>query len=79
MKLVYIKTGNEVKVGDIVETGKGEEVVVEYFAEPHKPSSSGKVSVKPNRKQGEDEVIFSREFFVSIIDAEWIEREDRGE
>ena len=70
MKLVYKATGNEVKVGDVVETSKGDKVTVKYFAEPHKPSSSGKVYV-------EHENGFGMEYFVSVIGAEWIEREDR--
>jgi hypothetical protein len=42
------------------------------FREPHKPSSSGHVVVKEMTELG-----FSKEFYVSVIGAEWIEREDR--
>ena len=66
MKLVYEGTTREVKVGDEVTLGDGETVTVTYFRPPHKPSSSGKVSVDGNR-----------EYYVSVIGAEWIEREDR--
>lgn len=39
-------TGEEIKVGDIRSTGRGERVEVTYLQPPHKPSSQGKVSVK---------------------------------
>lgn len=68
MRLIYEATGKEVKVGDIAYTKQGEPVEVEYFAPPHKPSSEGKFSVKRGG-----------EFYVSVIGAKWIEREDRGE
>lgn len=69
MKLIYEKTGQEVKVGDKVETFRGETVEVSFFRPPHKPSSEGHVSVK--RDGG------TREFYVSVIGAEWIDRTDR--
>jgi len=74
MKLVYTKTETEVKVGDVVNIGEEDEVEnveVIHFREPHKSSSSGKVSVKYVDHD------WSREFYVSVIGAEWIEREDR--
>jgi len=71
MRLVYKETGIEVQLGDIVETSKGNKVRVEFFREPHKPSSSGKVSVKFIDQD------WSQEFYVQVIGAEWIEREDR--
>lgn len=37
-----------------------------YFSHPHKPSSEGKVSLENGM-----------EYYVSVIGAEWIEREDR--
>ena len=71
MKLVYEKTGDAVQIGDEVTLSDGESVTVRYFAEPHKPESSGKVSVS-----GDDDV-YQREFFVGIIGAKWIERGNR--
>lgn len=71
MRLIYKNTGAEVKVGDIVDLGKGEIVEVTYFRPPHKSSSSGKVcvaTVNSNR---------TSEFYVGVIGAEWIDREDR--
>ncbi len=70
MRLLYNKTRLPVKVGDLVEL---DDMVVKirYFREPHKPSSSGKVSVDIVNTDGE------REFYVGVIGAEWIDREDR--
>ena len=76
MRLVYKKhstmlEGQEVQVGDKIKTGDGVEVEVTYFREPHKSNSEGKVSVKSPESD------WSREYYVSVIRAEWIEREDR--
>jgi len=71
MRLVYEDSGTEVQVGDKRETGRGEVVEVTYFREPHKPSSSGKVSVVEEGLTG------SREYYVGVIGAKWIEREDQ--
>lgn len=71
MRLVYKATGEDVKVGDVVTTSKGKKCEVKYFRPPHKPSSSGKVTV---RFEDSD---FNMEYYVSVIGAEWIEREDR--
>ena len=70
MRLIYSDTGTEVRIGDAAETFRGEPVTVTYFAEPHKPSSSGKVSV-------EEASGFRSEFYAGVIGAEWIDREDR--
>jgi hypothetical protein len=74
MKLVYTKTGELVRLGDKVTLSDGTEAVVTFFAPPHKPSSSGKISVK----WGGNESSWS-EFYVSVVGAEWIEREDRAD
>ena len=71
MRLVYKANGKEVKVGDMVTTSRGEKCEVTYFRQPHSPSSEGKISV---RFEGNS---FDREYYVSVIGAEWIEREDR--
>ena len=70
MKLVYKLSGNEVRVGDIVKMD-GEESRITYFRQPRSPASSGKVSI-----EGIGAGI-SGEYYVSIIGAEWIDREDR--
>jgi hypothetical protein len=72
MRLVYKKTQEPVKVGDVVPLDE-RQARVDHFREPHKPSSSGKVTVTV--MTGEEEYV--REFFVNVIGAEWIEREDR--
>ena len=72
MKLTYDKTGEEVKAGDIVHLRGESPYVVYSFSKPHKPSSEGKVSVRAMT-----ETAFFREFYVSVIGATWIDREDR--
>lgn len=71
MRLVYKATGKEVKVGDIATTFRGKKCEVKYFREPHKPSSEGKITVQ------EEGCSFCSEYYVGVIGAEWIEREDR--
>jgi len=74
MRLVYEASGIEVKVGDTVYLDD-EPYRVEYFAKPHKPSSSGKVSVAVVDNHIHNK--FSQEYYVGVIGAVWIEREDR--
>ena len=71
MKLVYKGTDTEVQVGDVIQFRDGAEATVTHFREPHKPSSEGKICVKATGDQ------WSHEFYVGVIGAEWIEREDR--
>lgn len=71
MKLVYKATQVEVKVGDKVETTRGEKVTVLSFRNPTSPASEGKVHVSHDGKT------FKPEYYVGVIGAEWIEREDR--
>lgn len=73
MRLIYKGSGKEVQLGDVVELD-GEDHVVTYFTKPHKPSSSGKVCVK----WGLDMPGLGHEYYVGVIGAEWIEREDQG-
>jgi len=72
MRLVYNWNNEPVKIGDVVTLSKVEKVKVTYFREPHKPSSQGKVSV-----QSVDDEGMGREYYVSVIGATWIEREDQ--
>lgn len=75
MRLVYInEPTREVKVGDTVTTGNGDTYVVEAFSKPHKPAASGRVNVSW-RENGEE---YNAEYYVGVIGAEWIEREDRN-
>ena len=74
MRLINKETRNEVKIGDTVETFRGEEGIVTGIDEPRKSGSTGRVYIKfeyPNAK-------LTREFFPGVIGAEWIEREDRA-
>jgi hypothetical protein len=70
VRLIYTangpKKGQEVKVGDRVATGLGEEVKVMSFC------PGGKVSVKHRGSRHEVE------YHCSVIGAEWVEREERG-
>ena len=63
MRLVYKETDKSVRIGDLLDDGR----TVVYFRPPHKPSSSGKISLSDNR-----------EYFVGTIGAQWIEREDQS-
>ena len=76
MKLIFEATGAAVVVGAPC-TIDGKAYVVDYFKPPHKPASSGKISVRP---VGTPEGFgAASEYYVSVIGAKWIEREDRGE
>ena len=74
MRLVYTRSGDPVKVGDVGRTSRNDKVKVTYFREPHSSESEGKVTVQ--FLDLEDD--WTQEFYVSIIGAKWIEREDRG-
>ncbi len=72
MRFIYKSTGTEVKVGDNLDIGRDGEVEavrVTFFREPHKPDSSGKVCVNDGHGDAE--------YYVGVIGAEWIEREDQ--
>ena len=72
MKLVYEASGKEVQVGDTVHLD-GNAYTVWHFDKPHKPASSGKVFIRPISNENG----FSAEYYVGVIGAKWIEREDR--
>lgn len=69
------KAGDQVEVDDIVTCGK-DTYRVEYFAKPRSPASSGKITVSA---AASDKTVYGRqmEYYVGVIGAEWIEREDR--
>lgn len=69
-KLINEQTGIEIKVGDKVVSFRGEEYILQSFREPHKPSSTGRVCVKPANGEG-----MSREFFPSVVGAKIIEHQ----
>jgi len=71
MRLVYTATQEPVKAGDIHKIN-GETFYVGDFPPPHKPDSEGKVQLKTHPYDW-----FGMDRYVSVIGAEWIEREDR--
>lgn len=72
MRLVYKSTGKTVKVGDHIRIrGSADECTITYFAPPHKPSSEGKISIDCEGT--------IHEYYVSVVGAHWIEREDRAD
>lgn len=74
MILVYVENGKEVKIGDAVWI-RGKSFRIHYFAKPHSPASEGKVTVKRSGHGFTD----TMEYYVSVIGAKWINREDREE
>lgn len=68
MRLVYKENELPVTVGDFVKIGDEYWRVI-YFRPPHKPSSEGRVTIERGDIQSE--------YYVSVIGAEWIDREDR--
>jgi hypothetical protein len=70
MKLIYSDSKEEVKIGDSISV-QGVSFLIDYFAKPHKPSSIGKVTIRSVQEGCRNE------YYVSVIGAEWIEREDR--
>lgn len=75
MRLVYKATQQPVKLGDTVVLRDGQGFTVDFFSEPHKPDSEGKVTLLAEGAERPH----GTEVYVSGIGAEWIEREDRRE
>ena len=71
MELVYKETGLPVNTGDVVTLSGGQVVEVTYFRKPHKPESQGKVSVARDKDD------CGMEYYVNVIGAHWINREDQ--
>ena len=71
MKLIHQGTNKEAKISDKVTDFRGEDTgTITYFSKPHKPSSSGRVTVTLDNGH-------AVEHYVSVWGLEWIEREDR--
>jgi len=83
MKLIHKSNGQEARVGDIVFDSAEIPHRLEFFREPHKPSSEGKCCVKALRAPlGTGLVLleqYAREYYVGVFKLEWIDREDRKE
>ena len=73
MKLIHTATLKPAEIGDEVTTRKGDTGIIKYFIPPHKPASSGHVSVAYT-----DRETMPGYHYVSVWGLEWIEREDRG-
>ena len=71
-RLIYVATGELVKRDDKITLRDGEIRTVGHFAPPHKANSEGKVTVHA----GADD-LHGREYYVSIIGAKWVGREDQ--
>ena len=71
MKLVYSCNKEPVMIGDVVHI-RNEAFSVWMITEPHKPSSTGRVYVKPYDGTG-----CGQEYFPSVINAVWIGRTDQ--
>jgi hypothetical protein len=70
-KLIYKRTGVRVCVGDHVVLRDGVQAKVTGIAEPHKPSSTGRVYVNDGTHE--------HSFFPCVIEARWVGRTDQGE
>lgn len=71
MRLIYKNSNVEVKPGDAAQTFRGETVIVEDIEKPKSSASTGRVHVIASGVR--------ESFYPSVIGAEWIGREDRGE
>jgi hypothetical protein len=65
-KLINIADSRELKVGDKVETFRGEKVTLIGLRPPHKPASSGHVTVKFRSSA------YDAEFYPSVIGARFL-------
>jgi len=65
MKLINSNTLREIKIGDSVQTFRGERGILTGFTEPHKPSSTGKVYVNT----GGD---FDNQWYPSVIGGQFV-------
>ena len=73
MRLIYKDTNNEVRVGDVVKTFRGDSVEVVTLEKPYHSSSTGRVYVKHPGSE------WTSSYFPSVIGAEWIERADSAD
>jgi hypothetical protein len=71
MHLIYKKTRAAVLVGDVVHL-HGKPFVVTGWAEPHKPSSTGRIHVRAMSERG-----YFTEYFPEVIGASWTNRTDQ--
>jgi hypothetical protein len=71
MRLIYQSTKAEVKVGDVTHV-RNQPYIITLIREPHTPASTGRVCLRSMCERG-----YYVEYYPSVVDAEWVEREDR--
>lgn len=77
MRMVYTESRLPVKIGDAVKTSDGEYYFVSNLYKPKSPASTGRVGLVA---EIEDKSLRSEfTYYPSVINTEWVEREDRGE
>ncbi len=79
MRLVHKTTGVEVKIGDKVQSFRGETAYVTGWQKPTSPASEGRINVSEYQNlDAEKRMVLGHAFYVSVYECEWIEREDRN-
>lgn len=74
MRLIYEKTGAEVRAGDIATSFRGEQYVVQSVELPRHAGSTGRMYV--TRLDSEtDAPRYSSSYFPSVFGAKWVEQE----
>jgi len=71
VRLVYRQTQEPVRIDDTVTLHDGRTVIVKGMEKPHHSGSTGRVLVV---HEGDQEPM---RYYPSVIEAEWIEREDQ--
>lgn len=66
MKLVHKDTKEEVKVGELLTSFRGDKYYAHYWTYPH--HGIGKITVRKKL----DDMLTSREFYVSVFNLEWV-------
>lgn len=74
MRLVNTKTGQELAIGDKVTTNDGEVGTLVDITKPKHGGSTGRVAVKLD---GAADPNWTNYWYPNVVNAEWIEREDR--
>lgn len=74
MKLIHVADGRFAKIGDLVTSFRGAPGTISHFVPPHKPSSSGHISVKVSAGAPDSGASYN---YVGVWGLEWIDREDR--
>lgn len=69
MRLIHKSSGETVEVGDVVTTFRGESAIVTGRERPRSPASAGRIYIQQDG--------YNNGYYPSVVDCEWIEREDR--